>query len=260
VGLAVVGGMKAVTGITAFVVLALIAGCGRPAPPVILPDGEGTLVAQWSLEGGFVSDTSNLISPPTLVVYSDGRAIVDADALLVLPRTEVTALVNDLSRHLAGLDTIVKPDSNVMIADGGTTVFKVLTAAGELQSVAAVALTDVDGYPAELLAADRQMRDPAERVKAGRTSYTAARVRMVVEPWTGEDSRFPLLWPASLEPPAGLGMSGRARSMDYGGADAATVVRELERNYWQGSYSESMRQLPDGTRIGVHWRYLLPDE
>jgi hypothetical protein len=52
----------------------------------------------------------------------------------------------------------------------------------------------------------------------------------------------------------------RAGSIDLPGADAATVVRELAQNNWERSHSEAMRQLPDGTRIGVRWRYLLPSE
>ena len=30
--------------------------------------------------------------------------------------------------------------------------------------------------------------------------------------------------------------------------------------YPQASYAQSLRQLPDGTRVAVRWRYLLPDE
>ena len=32
------------------------------------------------------------------------------------------------------------------------------------------------------------------------------------------------------------------------------------RNYWQESYSESLLQLPDGIRVSMQSRYLLPTE
>jgi hypothetical protein len=253
--------MKVAARVSVLLLLAIVAGCARSKPaPVVLPAGAATLVAQWSREGGFMAASANLIAVPDLAVYSDGRAIAAADTQFTLPTTEVTALVNKLNGYLDGLGPVVTADSDMRVADAPTTVFRVLVASGELKKVSAEALTEMDGYPDELLVANRMLSELAERVRADGTRYTADRVRMVVTLWQDNSGTMPRVWPASLPAPTGLGPASFGRSVDLTGADAATVIRELGRNYWQESYAESLLQLPDGTRVSMQWRYLLPTE
>jgi hypothetical protein len=146
------------------------------------------------------------------------------------------------------------------VADAPTTVFTVLVASGERKVVSAEALTEMGGYPGELLAADRLMRDLAERVKADGTPYTADRVRLVVTLWQDSSSPLARAWPAAIPAPTGLGPNNFGRTLDLSGAEAAVVIQDFGRNLWPESYSESLLQLPDGTRVSMQWRYLLPDE
>jgi hypothetical protein len=205
--------------------------------------------------GGFVPPGWTFIDAPRVVVYSDGRAVADASRVLTLSPVEVAELTRQLRRDLRGLDATVTSRQGDTVADAPSTVLQVRTATGEVQSVQAYALGIVDGYPRELVAARGRLENLAKRITTDGTVYTGARVLLVAE--ERSDATVVADWPATLPvPPVN---SAGVRVADVNAADAAALLKVVPPVY-ELSGPWPVLRLPDGSLVGLAWRYLLPDE
>lgn len=243
-------------------VVSLVSGCAGSREPgtgpdeaVVLPTGPAQEMAAMRQIGGFVPPGWTFIEAPPVVVYSDGRAVADAHRVLTLSLPEVAALVRDLRRDLRGLGATAKSTESEFVADAPSTVLEVRTPAGGVQSVSAYALGIVDGYPEALEDARDRMASLAERVTQQGTVFTGQRVRLVAEERT--DGKVVMDWPAAVPVPPKNSAGVRVADLDGPSAaalvDAIPPVQELDGPW-------PVLRLPDGSLVGVAWRYLLPDE
>jgi hypothetical protein len=257
---AAVGAALAVGGLLA------CARAGEPGPggvdPIVFPPGQPTLVAWYEVGGGFVPRSWSLMEGPRLVVYSDGRAVADSRRVLVLPADEVAEFIRATRADLKGLDRTVDVGAAHQIADAPTTRMTVYTGDAGLQSVSAYALGETMGYPPRLLDARDRMEALAKRVGDEGSPYSSDRLRIVLEPLVDREATV-TEWPAAVPLPPLLEGGGKAgvglRTAVLTGDDAAGVARALP-DAWRSGYPWPIVRLPDGTRYGVAWRYLLPDE
>lgn len=242
------------------VALALVAGCASagtgvsPDDLVVLPSGSPQVMAASRTVGGFVPPGWTFIEAPRVVVYSDGRAIADARRMLVLSPTEVADLVRALRLDLRGFGPTATTPEGQFVADAPSTVLQVRTATG-LQSVEAYALGIVEGYPHRLVAAQDRLETLAQRVVGGGGPYRADRVRLVAEERFEADRVRD--WPAEVPLPTVNAMG--VRVADLGGVTAIALVGAIPQVGEESGVWPVLR-LPDGSLVGVAWRYLLPDE
>ena len=241
--------------------LGVAAGCARPAqgpgePPIGLPTTGAAVVAEWTEEGGFVPPGWNEIRAPRLVVYGDGTVIADASTTITLTADEVTALVGELQRNLAGLPVVVEGGAANIVADASTTVLTVIQPDGELASVRAYALAiEGAGYPDRLVAAGRAMQVLWERTSAG-SVYRAEDVRIVA--FANEHSGTKA-WPPTVPAPQRVNAAGGLPLYEVKRADAAAVLAAFPASVAASpGWHEAV--LPDGTKVLLAWRYLLPHE
>jgi len=247
----------------------LIAACARPdddgsggagGEPLVWPTGPAQVLASYKVGDGFVSYSWHLMEGPRLVVYSDGRAVADSRRTLTLSSGELSALVRDLRRDLAGLGPNESASGGMQVSDAPTTVLKVRNAAGGLHSVSAYALGMMDGYPKRLAAARDRLDVLAQRVLASGTPYTSDRVRLVVEARDTADGAV-RPWPVAVPlPPALADTSSGVRSADLNGAAAAAAAANLPGDDWQAPSPWPVLKTADGKLVAVAWRYLNPDE
>jgi hypothetical protein len=247
----------------ALVAVGVASGCARPAqgpgePPIGLPTSGAAVVAEWSEEGGFVPPGWNEIRAPRLVVYADGTVIADANATITLTADEVTALVGELQRDLGGLPVVVHGGAENIVADASTTVLTVIRPDGELASVRAYALV-IEGadYPDKLVAASRAMQKVWERASAG-SPYQADGVRIVA--YGSEHSGTnPKAWPKNVPAPQRVSAAGDFPLYEVKRADATAVLAAFPASV-AASPGWHEATLPDGTKVLLAWRYLLPHE
>jgi hypothetical protein len=249
--------------LVALAVVAVGSGCassgrpgGGPDEEVIFPPGPGQVMVAFRHSGGFVPPGWTFIDAPRVVVYSDGRAVADASRVLTLSPVEVAELTRQLRRDLRGLEATVTSRQGDTVADAPSTVLQVRTASGEVQSVSAYALGIVEGYPRPLVQARERLESLAKRISTDGTVYTGERVRLVAEE-RPEGSNAAAGWPATLAVPP-ENMAG-VRVADVEAAAAVAVVGSVPPVY-DLSGPWTVLRLPDGSLVGVAWRYLLPDE
>ena len=248
--------------LAAVALVMVVSGCATPGgsgtgpdESVVLPTGPAQEMAAMRQVGGFVPPGWTFIEAPPVVVYSDGRAVADAHRVLTLTLPEVAALVRELRRDLRGLGPTAKSSESEFVADAPSTVLEVRSPAGGVQSVSAYALGIVDGYPDALVAARDRMAHLAERVTQQGTVYTGQRVRLVAD--ARSEGTVVMDWPAAVPVPPANPAGVRVADLE-GDAAAALVsaippVQELDGPW-------PVLRLPDGSLVGVAWRYLLPDE
>src|SRR6266542_2107116 len=116
----------------AVLLVASVAGCARTGgettgegstSPVVFLPGPAQLVAALRFDGGFVPPGWLAIRAPRLAVYSDGRAVADADRALTLTSQELSDLVGMLRSDLAGQPATASPRADGQaVADAATTV------------------------------------------------------------------------------------------------------------------------------------------
>ena len=210
-----------------------------------------------SVGGGFVAYGYFVMEGPSLVVYSDGRAVGEAQKVLTLDQTELSQLVGGVRRDLAGLPEKVDVDAEHVIADAGTTTFEVLQPEG-LQHVSAYALSDMQGYPAKLIELRDRLEALTQRVLAEGQPYTSDRIRVVVEPRDDAGTGTYLPWPAAVPLPPPSAVGNGTRVADLTGAPAQAVAAGLPADWRSGPWP--LLRLPDGSVAGVAWRYLTPEE
>ena len=248
---------------------ALVAGCARSPSGgdggdggVVLPTGGAAVsVAAWRLEGGFVPAGMRAISAPRLVVYSDGRAVADAERMLTLTVRETGELVGALRHDLAGLPATATPrPGGPQVADAATSVLEVRGADGRLQSVQAYALEIVQGYPRSIYAARDRLAPLAERVARDGVPYTSDRIRLVAERREEAGAGSTVApWPAGVPVPSTVDGQSGVRVLDLAGVQSEAAALALPRDLVQpGTWP--LRRTPDGGLLAVSWRYLLPGE
>ena len=249
-----------VLGAVALVVV--VSGCATSGGPgtgpdesVVLPTGPAQEMAALRQIGGFVPPGWTFIEAPPVVVYSDGRAVADAHRVLTLSLPEVSALVRDLRRDLRGLGPTATSSESEFVADAPCTVLEVRSPAGGVQSVSAYALGIVDGYPETLVAARDRLAALAERITQQGTVFTGPRVRLVADERT--EGTVVMDWPAAVPVPPKNTAGVRVADLD--GAAASALVNAIPPVQELNGPWPVLR-LPDGSLVGVAWRYLLPDE
>ncbi len=249
------------------IMFALVAGaCAQGAVepvdqgPVVLPSGEAQLVASYTHDGGIILPAYQLIDPPRVLVYSDGRVIADARRTLTLTADELSSLVGALRRDLAGLEGIVRSRRAEQIMDAATSVIKVLAPDLRLKSVSAYALDE--GHPAGLLAARDRLNALVDRVVRDGDAYTNARVRLVAYPNqdlvadTGQTTAWPGM--VAIPPPGGQSDEG-ARWVDLSGEAARVVAATMPGGPSEDPFTRVLAA-SDGQTYRVGWRYLTPED
>ncbi len=254
----------------AVLLVASVAGCARTGgettgegstSPVVFLPGPAQLVAALRFDGGFVPPGWLAIRAPRLAVYSDGRAVADADRALTLTSQELSDLVGMLRSDLAGQPATASPRADGQaVADAATTVLVVRTADGRLRSVSAYALEILKGYPERLYAARDRLDRLTERVLHDGRPYTADRIRLVAEERTDPEAAATAQpWPAAVAVPPVVDSQLGVRTADLADAAAAAAAQALPHHGQQGG-AWQVRRTSDGKLLAVSWRYLLPDE
>ncbi|WP_327582306.1 hypothetical protein OHA25_41130 [Nonomuraea sp. NBC_00507] len=245
-------------------VVLMSAACGQdgnPAasgpPATVEPDGDRP-VAVWRLEGGFLPPGLLAIRPPRVVVYGDGRAIVDAARTVRLSEAELSDLVSALDRDLSGQPATATPRPGTpVVMDAPTTVLGVRTAGGSLREVRIPALDESgDGYAGPLLNARARLDRLAQRAAAEGRGYSSDRVRLVAEEAEARDGKV-RPWPEGVPEPPDAGSPVRTR--DLSGNAAQSAIQLIPADSGQRGGWPVFRA-PSGAMLALSWRYLLPDE
>jgi hypothetical protein len=239
-------------------IVALVGGCGTAeGEQVRFPADRVELVAAYQVRGGLALYESLAIAAPDVLVYSDGRVVSGASRVLTLARPDLTQLVRDLRRDLAGLDRdLLSPESR-RVLDAPSETLMVRRDDGSLQSVDAYALSIADDYPRSLRDAAARLGRLAERAGKTGTPYTSDRVRLVLAP-PGETTGDVKPWPAGIaEPPEG---DQSLRTADLDGDAARRVAVTLPADVWRAGGEWPSYRLRDGSVYRAAWRYLAPGE
>ena len=244
--------------VVAAIVAVLVGGCGSTTDePAVLPTDGVELVAAYQVRGGFAPSASLALQAPTVLVYSDGQVVSGASRVLRLARQELTRLVQDLRRALAGLDSSLISPRARHVLDAPDEMLTVRRDDGSSQSVDAYALGIVDDYPPGLREAAARFDRLADRADKSGAAFTSDRVRLVLSPPSQVTGEVPP-WPAGLEePPAG---ELSLRTADLDGDAARRVVATLPADIWRTGGTWPRYRLRDGSVHGAAWRYLAPGE
>ncbi|MFI6317542.1 hypothetical protein ACIBG8_08480 [Nonomuraea sp. NPDC050556] len=222
----------------------------RPSPGRVSKATSGRPVAQWLRAGGLAAHNLAASSPPSLVVYADGRAIADAAHELRLPPPEVKALLKALEHDLAGQPETASPRPGTpVVYDAPTTVLG-FDGGGGMEEVA-VPYLEAGGYDAVLVDARDRLARLAGRVIDEGHDYAADRLQLSVS-YRGAGQAVEL-WPDDALLPPGTQAGSGAKT--YKGDKALAIVRLIPRaGIWHFYRTSS------GKQIALSWRYLLPHE
>ena len=261
---------------------------GSPGTPsttsaVALPDGgEGTLVLQAELTGGFVTPESTPSRLPLASVYADGRVIVEGPVAAIYPgfawpNVQVLDIGADGVQELAdrALAAGVAETGDLgtpPIADAPSTRFTLVTADGthvrEVYALSESAGMPDSGLTAEQESARAELLDLVTAVgdlSAGPPApepWTPDAVAAITRPWTASDEDVaegltpePVAWPGPPLPGEPLGPLPDLGCVTATGEQAAAVVAAA-----QDANVLTPWLSPDGTTWSVTFRPLLPDE
>jgi hypothetical protein len=261
--------------------------------PIVVPAGAQDLVLRVEFEAGFVPRSYLLTRIPTFSLFGAGTIIVPGAQTEIYPGQALPAItarqVSDEGEQAilrAALDAGLGGDArytdmgHVMIADAATTVFTLVLGDGQVHRTQVYALGEFgqqerpDGMPADEWEArttlSRFVQDlgtldtwlPASTL-GEEASYPASSARLLVADYRAEDQlhQQSVDWPLA----EGLATFGDdANSIDdlgglercgVVGGDDWTAVHELA-----ASANALTPWVSDGTRYGITFRPLLPDE
>lgn len=236
----------------------ILAACGAASnKPIVFPSDRVELVAACAVQGGMAPTTTLVMTPPELLVYSDGTVVAAAHRTIKLTTQELSDLIGQLRSDLRGLDPAATSREARLVNDASSTVLAVRKADGTLQSVTAGALGIVHDYPRGLNEAADTLFALANRTSASGTPFTSDRVRLVLQRTTaGSGTVHP--WPAGVAVPtvAKFGLP----TADIDGTAAQAVVAKLPPDAWLDGNAWPVFRLPDGSLSMVAWRYIAPNE
>ena len=221
------------------------AEAARPAPPVL----------EYGQEGGFVPAGWDALRAPTLVVYQDGNAIVEARYRWRLrDRERLVRHAVAVLRDPANGTLTLGPD-DPQVADAPHTYVR---ARGHHLSVYALDIyREYGAYPAATYALRDALEEASALVRMRGERYRPDAVKLVAIALDGaaEPSGPIHPWPAGVAVPALTGDAWQAAEHRYGAA-ARAVVRALP-----GAPADwRVHRTPAGRLLSLSYRRLLPHE
>ncbi|MEO8422636.1 MAG: hypothetical protein ABI595_01845 [Actinomycetota bacterium] len=251
------------------------------------PTGPGQLVLRIEQGGGFVAIQYNLTRMPMLSLYDDGLLVTPGAQIEIYPGPALPALSQqhlspDAIRLLiqAAIDVGLDKDrdytdlGSTMISDAPTTTFT-LTIDGQTHTTQVYALDfDLGPAPDRMSKEELQARKDLQAFQAKASDlswlpdgsvtdqglYQPTALRIFSSPYQPDPelTQAPIAWP--LTP--GLDLFGDSEQSTPGGMRCGTVADDETASLL--SLAEQANQLTpwtsDGTRYGLLFRPLLPDE
>ncbi|WP_432827434.1 hypothetical protein [Dactylosporangium sp. CA-092794] len=239
-------GVTAAVGGAAVAVAADEPEAGRRPQPVV----------SWELTGGFVPAGWNLLRAPRLVAYDDGLVIADALKRLRISGGDLRSLRNHATTVLRDPANARRRPGAPQIADLPSTVFTARTN-GRKFSATFEGLEETrrdKAYPAPAYALLDHLAQLRDRTNRTGSPFHPDAVRMVATLLGPAASAQP--WPAGVPVPH-FRKDEFVVQLDLRGREARALTRAVphpDLAQWP------VFRLPDGRRVQLNWRYLLPHE
>ncbi|GAA0728608.1 hypothetical protein GCM10010199_41920 [Dactylosporangium roseum] len=220
-------------------------------------------VLLWELTGGFVPAGWNALRPARLAAYDDGVLIADATRRLRVSPGTLRSLRNHTTTVLRDPANARRRPGAPVVADVPWTVFTARTP-GRRYSLRFEGLEETRqdrAYPTpvySLLDHVTRLRDRTTEVGSAWRPDAVRMIAVMLDPAqpTGGTGTQPVPWPAGVPVPH-PGKDEFVALLDLRGRQARALVRAVphpDPAQWP------VFRAPDGMRMQVNWRFLLPHE